>query len=345
MGRLVRAAAAGALVLAVLGSGSGPIGAQQEGTDVVTAFVAPGSQTDKDGGYYVLEAEPGETITQTVVVRNDRPHEIEAHVEAVDAFTRDATGAGYGAPGDAPEGTGSWIVVSTPVLTLQPDEQREVTFTVHVPEDAKPGQYLAGISASVPLPAPPPTDPGRANVADVSITLQGQRLIAVEVDVPGPRAAKLAVTGVRPVATPDGLGLILAMKNDGNAFAKGHGTVRVDTTGLQTGFDIDTFVSNTDIDYRVVWTDDVLVGTHPVAVRLDYDDRQVSWNGTVEIDASLQRQLEKEIAEMTVPESGNDGLPLPLIGAALLVTALLIVGATVMRRRRGGGTMRLSASH
>ena len=48
---------------------------------------------------------------------------------------------------------------------------------------------------------------------------------------------------------------------------------------------------------------------------------------------------------MTVPERGNDGLPLPLIGAALLVTALLIVGATVMRRRRGGGTMRLSPSH
>ena len=28
---------------------------------------------------------------------------------------------------------------------MQPGEQRDVQFTVHVPANAKPGQYLAGI--------------------------------------------------------------------------------------------------------------------------------------------------------------------------------------------------------
>ncbi|MDZ4824908.1 MAG: DUF916 domain-containing protein [Actinomycetota bacterium] len=326
------------LMAAVAGTSfatGGPVAADDEGTDVVSALVAPGSQTDPNGSYYVLVADPGDSINQTIVVRNDRPHAVEAHIEAVDAFTRDATGAGYGAPGSAPTGTGTWIVVHTPVLTLQPGEELPIDFTVHVPADAEPGEYLAGMSASVPLSPTTETAEVQGNAADVQITLQGQRLIAVQVNVPGPAEPLLAVTGVRPVATPDGLALMLGLENEGNAFAKGTGTVRVDSTGLRTGFDIDTFVSHTKIDYRVVWTDEVIVGNHDVAVQLEYgDDLRVSWNGTIEITAAMKGRLDKELADLTIGGGGGSSLPIPLLVAGLVATAICIGGAVGLRRRR-----------
>ncbi len=334
--RAVRFTAAAMLAAAVgtVTQGVGPAEAE-DGNDVVSALVAPGSSTDPDGSYFVLDADPGDTITQTILVHNERPYPVEAHIEGVDAFTRDATGAGYGTPGKAPVGTGTWIVVSTPVLTLQPGEELPVSFTVHVPESATPGQYLAGMSAFVPLEASSTTTvPVPENVADVRITLQGQRVIAVQVNVPGPAAAKLAVAGVRPVATPDGLALLLAMENEGNAFAKGTGTVRVESTGLRTGFDIDTFVSNTAIEYRVFWTEDVVVGVHDVAVQLRYDGKQVAWNGTVEITPGLASQLEDELADIRVVGGGDSGLPWPLIVVGLLATLGCAFGAFALRRRR-----------
>ena len=73
-----------------------------------------------------------------------------------------------------------------PELTLQPGEQRDVNFTVHVPPNAKPGQYLAGIGMWVPLPRRPRRRPS-GNHAGFAITLQGERIIAAEIVVPGPR--------------------------------------------------------------------------------------------------------------------------------------------------------------
>ena len=86
--------------------------------DTVSAKVAPGSKTSKLGDYYAFQAVPGSTTTQSVLVINDRPHAVEAHIEGVDAFTGNATGASYGTPGKAPTRTGKWIVVATPVVTL-----------------------------------------------------------------------------------------------------------------------------------------------------------------------------------------------------------------------------------
>jgi hypothetical protein len=336
MVRAVRAAVAAATTIVAFAGLAAPGSAAEDGYDMVTALIAPGSSTGQGGGYYVLEAVPGSTVTQTIILRNDRPNPIEAHLEAVEAFTAATTGASYGAPGSQPGGTATWIVVSTPVVTLQPGESRNVDFTVRVPDDIAAGQYLAGMSASVPLPEnaePPGTVPANASAFD--ITLQGQRVIAVEIDVPGDRRPALEVTGARATATPDGLALLIGMANTGNAFARGTGTVTVADTGLEHDFEIDTFVPGTDIEFRVPWTKDVVPGTHEISVQLRYDDRRTNWNGTLDISAALQRQLEADLAENRVP-TGSGGLPVGLVaGGGLAGTFVLGAGAVALRRRRG----------
>jgi len=204
---------------------------------------------------------------------------------------------------------------------------------VHIPSSAKPGQYLAGMSASVPLSADGPktsdAPPGQAGFA---MSVRFQRAIAVEIDVPGPRAPQLLVSGVDPIATPGGVSLGVHMANVGNAFAHGNGVIRVADTNTDYSFKVSTFVSHTAIVYPMQWTKDVIAGTHHVEVDLTYEGgRRVSWTGTVVIAGNAQNQLESALKNVTVRGHGSGISPLLILLGALFV--VLVAAAIVMRRR------------
>lgn len=323
------AAAFIALVGAVAPAGAGKFG------DVVAAGPAPGS-TISPRHFYLLQAKPGDTFTQSLRVTNPNDHAVTVMVEAVDAVTGDLTGVQLGKPGSAKALTSRWIVVSAPQITLAPNEARDVPFTVHVPLTVKPGQYLAGVSASVPLSAddtkanqPPP---GKAGF---SLAVRFQRGIAVEIDVAGDRAPKLAVSGAEAKAAVGGVDLGIHMANTGNAFAHGTGVVRVADTNTDFSFKIDTFVPGTAIVYPMKWTKSVIPGSHHVQVDLTYEDgRRTSWTGTVVIAGAAQSRLENDLRNVTVKGHDSGISPLLILLGALIV--VLVVAAVVMRRRSRG---------
>jgi len=310
-----------------------PAGAGKFG-DVVAATASPGSKISPQGHFYLLDAQPGDTITQSIRVSNPNDHAVTVMVDAVDATTGDLTGVQLGRPGSARALTSRWFVVSSPQITLAPNMARDVPFTLHVPPNAAPGQYLAGISASVPLSADdtkgnqPP-----AGKAGFSMAVRFQRGIAVEIDVPGPRAAVLAVSGAEPKATPDGVSLGVHIANTGNAFAHGSGVVRVADTNTDVSFKIDTFVAHSAIVYPVRWTKAVVPGTHHVEVDLTYEGgRRTSWSGTVVIAGDAQSKLQSALQNVTVRKhTSANVLPFLLVGALFVV---LVGAAIVMRRRR-----------
>ncbi|HUI48031.1 MAG TPA: DUF916 domain-containing protein, partial [Acidimicrobiia bacterium] len=197
-----------------------PAGAGKFG-DVVAATMPPGSQASP-GHFYLLNAGAGATITQKIRVSNPNDHAVTVVVEPVDATTGDETGVQLGRPGSAKALISRWIVVSSPQVTLAPNEGRDIPFTVQVPTGTKPGQYLAGVSASVPLSASAPQTPPPGQ-AGFSVDIRFQRAIAVEIDVPGPRAPQLKVNEAEPLATPGGVELGVHIANTGNAFARGSG--------------------------------------------------------------------------------------------------------------------------
>ncbi len=304
--------------------------------DVVGATTAPGSQISKQGHFYLLDAGPGSTITQSFRVNNPNDHPVAVTTEAVDAITGEQTGVELGKPGSAKALTSRWVVVSTPEITLAARSYRDIPFTVHVPPNAAPGQYLAGVSASVPLSA---ADAAAAKApsgqAGFSMAIRFQRAIAVEIDVPGTRAPKLQVSGVDPQATPSGVNLGVHIANEGNAFAHGSGVVRVADTNTDLSFKIDTFVGGTSIVYPMAWTKTVVPGTHHVEVDLTYEGgRRTSWTGTVVIAGDVQSRLENALRNVTVrAHASRSWLPVGLL--ALL--ALLMIGAAIVVRRRGRG--------
>jgi hypothetical protein len=304
--------------------------------DVVAATTSPGSTISPTGHYYLLDAKPGDSVTQSIRVSNPNDHPVTVMVDAVDATTGALTGVQLSRPGSARALTSRWIVVSSPQITLAPNEGRDVPFTVHVPLNATPGQYLAGVSASVPLTAddtksnqPPP---GKAGF---SMSVSFQRGIAVEIDVPGPRAPSLSVTGADPQATPDGVVLGVHIANGGNAFAHGTGVVRVADTNTDFSFRIDTFVDHTAIVYPMPWTKVVVPGSHHVEVDLSYEGgRRTSWSGSVLIAGDTQNKLESALQNVTIRRPGSNDNLLYILGAALFV--VLLAAAIMMRRRRRG---------
>jgi hypothetical protein len=305
--------------------------------DVVGATTAPGSQISKAGHFFLLDAGPGSTVTQSFRVNNPNGHPVTVAVEAVDAITGEQTGVELGKPGSAKALISRWVVVSTPEVTLAPATYRDIPFTVHVPVNATPGQYLAGVSASVPLSA---ADAAAAKApsgqAGFSMAIRFQRSIAVEIDVPGARAPRLQVSSVEPEATPGAVNLGVHMANVGNAFAHGSGVIRVADTNTDVSFKIDTFVAGTSIVYPVQWTKTVVPGTHHVEVDLTYEDgRRTSWTGTVVIAGDAQSRLENALRNVTIHQhASRSGLLLGLVGAVALV---LVAAAIVLRRRGRGG--------
>ena len=312
--------------------------AATKGSDVVTPIPADGSHLAPHSHYYLLELKPGEVMKQTVVLHNDNDHPIDVHVDGIDGFTSDATGASYNTPYQKAKGTGRWIVVAAPEITLRAGEARNVDFTVQVPRDAKPGQYLGALGLYVPLATTSTTAAAENGKATFGITLQGERVIAVEVVVPGPASSHLQVTGVTPVAAPSGLRLNVGITNAGNAFAHGSGVIAVDDTKTNIPFTIGTFVSHTSITYRVPWTRSVVAGDHHVSVRLNYDGHVTTWNGTVSIAGALKSQLERSLHETKpdapAPKSSHSSTLLLVVG--LVVALALIAGAFVLRRRGQG---------
>ena len=201
-----------------------------------------------------------------------------------------------------------------------------------MPATAKPGQYLAGVSASVALSPDDAKTQVAPNKAGFDMSVRFQRAIAVEIDVPGDRKPKLVVDGAEPLAQSGGINLGVHIRNDGNAFAHGTGVIRVPDTNTDFSFKVETFVPETAIVYPMQWTKAVVPGTHHIEVDLTYEDgRRSSWSGTVVIAGATLNNLENSLRNVTISKHGS-GINLLLVVAGALFV-VLVAGAVVMRRR------------
>ncbi|HET9728191.1 MAG TPA: hypothetical protein VFR41_02160, partial [Acidimicrobiia bacterium] len=165
----------------------------------------------------------------------------------------------------------------------------------------------------------------------ITIDRQFVRVLAVEVDVPGPRAPQLVVAGAEPKLTPYGMALDVHIANKGNAFAHGNGVIRVPDTNTDYSFKVNTFVSHTAIVYELVpWTKTAVPGTHPVQVDITYDGgRRATWSGQVVVSPSAVGDLAS-----LKPQNGTHGGSFPwLLLLAALAAVFLIGGAILVRRR------------
>ncbi|KTR96729.1 hypothetical protein NS220_00755 [Microbacterium testaceum] len=148
-------AATAATSTAVLATDDAP--ATSEGESAVTVGVAtrPAGEDGRPDGRsrFSITADPGQSVTDRVLVGNTGTARQDFTVYATDAFNDDA-GEFSLLPTDAtPTSVGSWIRFDDGsdrvTFSLDPQEVRLLTFTVAVPADATPGDHVGGVVASV----------------------------------------------------------------------------------------------------------------------------------------------------------------------------------------------------
>ena len=156
--------------------------------------------------------------------------------------------------------------MSSPQVTLAPDAgARHPLHRARARRTPSPGQYLAAVSASVPLSAD--DTEGDAAAGGQGRFLDGRALPARDRGRDRrPRPAWAEPAGRRRRAQGDARTASSSASTSpttGNAFAHGTGVIRVADTNTDFSFKIDTFVSRTSIVYPMAWTKTVVPGIPP----------------------------------------------------------------------------------
>lgn len=292
----------------------------------------PGASTDPEGSYFVLEAEPGETLRQKIGFRNDGDDPLTIVLSPVDTETAQFGGVSYGLETDEKVGVATWLEIAQEQIVLEPGASRVVGFDVSVPPDAGPGVHLGGISAFVPKDPKDVAELEGDDQAGASIDVRTRRILAVQVNLPGPLKPKVAITGVEAAARPDGVYLEVAMENDGTDLTKGSGRIEIPGEDFATDFELDTFVPGTSIAYPIKWRDSVPNGEYQVRVRLEYEPNNLAeFEGTFSVAEDVQDELDDR--QVGAAPEGSDGAGGNLI-VYLLIGAVLLMAAVALYMRK-----------
>lgn len=148
----------------------------------VTWSVKPADTAQgRDRPNYAYDLQPGGTVGDALYVANRSPQPITLSVYAADGFLTEDGSLDILAGGVASTDLGSWVRVETPELTLDSGASAEVPFTVTVPADAPPGDYAAGVVASMRVTADNGTITERRLGSRVHLRVQGDLAPALTV--------------------------------------------------------------------------------------------------------------------------------------------------------------------
>ena len=103
----------------------------------------------RDRPNFAYELNPGGTLGDALFVTNRSAEPIVLDVYAADGFLTPDGSLDILAGGEESTELGSWVDIDANQLTLASGESAEVPFSVAVPPETPPGDYAAGVVASM----------------------------------------------------------------------------------------------------------------------------------------------------------------------------------------------------
>lgn len=155
-------------------------------TDDVTWTVRTASNSlgaDRTNFSYVLD--PGAHLDDGIVVANRGTETVELDVYAADGYTTSTGAVDLRLASEAPVGVGKWIAVPQHHVSVPGGQTVEVPFTIDIPADATPGDYVGGVVTSL-------------TVADQSANVNVDRRLGIRtgIRVGGDLAPAMTIEGV-----------------------------------------------------------------------------------------------------------------------------------------------------
>lgn len=318
-------------------------------SDAATAPQPPGLSAVNPGsnGYFEATLSPGGRQDFTVSVSNLGNAPATYRIYAADGTTAPVTGVAYSDAKSPPTGAGSWITLSVPNVSLQPNRAQQVGFVVSVPSVVLPGDHVGAIASDSPT-ASHATGNSSNGGSPVSLSVTSRVVIAVVVHIPGSTRISLQVG--RPSFAEQSGGrqvLLIPLNDNGDLLFKPHlsGTVTPCSSAspvLQIDRQLDTFVPRTAIvyPYQITFTR-LPQGCYTLDLHTDYPGGPLgSFHGdvqlgplaagtatTLNLGGGGERGLSKHRA-------GSIGLIAPGFAAALLFGVLLLLILFFLRRRK-----------
>jgi hypothetical protein len=299
-------------------------------------------------GYFVYSLPPGSVQQGGVIISNSGTATGTVKLFAADATTGRTTGTVYLTDRKA-QHVGAWISLATTSLTLKPGQHRTVRFTVRVPANAGPGQWVGGVVAETSRQV---TGPKSKQKASVQIKIRDLTIVAVQVNVPGPPLLAFKIGGVTTGGQRGFQQVITHIANTGNVLVKPRGSVTVlDKQGktLQVlSFKMDTFLPRTAVDYPLLLKKALPPGDYSASVRLSIPGvsgaaaKVVTAHPAFSISKQDVRQVFTSAAPQTPPPgtalaSSPAAAPWALIAAAVVGGLLLVLLLIrLLRHRREG---------
>ncbi|MFD8965076.1 WxL protein peptidoglycan domain-containing protein [Streptomyces sp. NPDC059568] len=219
---LVRTAALALLMaFAIAGLPAGPALAADGDVTWTVRTAANGYGDDRSS--YTYGVNPGGQIKDAMVVANHSKSPLELAVYASDGYTTDTGQLDLLTKDKKSVGIGAWVHADRAGVVIKPGKSAEVPFTVSVPANATPGDYVGGILTSLK----------QADDAE-GINVDRRLGIRVKLRVSGELKPKLAVEDLHvdydgtfnPFAKGDAT-VTYTIHNTGNALLSARQTVSV----------------------------------------------------------------------------------------------------------------------
>lgn len=298
--------------------------------------------------YFVAQAHPGTSFTNAVRVANTGTAPGTALLYPVDATTGQTSGAVYLDRTKPRPGVGSWVTLGASSVTLGPGKSAVVPITVDVPATVRPGDHLGGIVAENAA-----VTQGSGKGA-LQIRVRHLTIVGVEVQVPGPAAAQVAVTGVRASGRHGYQYVYLHLTNPAALTTKPTGTLVVSDAGgnqvASRSFKLDTFLPGTAIDYPVLLPGQALTpGKYRADVEIRYAPAAIGYRRTAgsaqttrgsfgfvvsskEYTTVFQGAPASKVAAPTASHADDSGLLMLLAGLVAVLVAGTVFAFARLRR-------------
>jgi len=295
-----------AILLSAVLLGPAVLAAAQETPDVFSIKAEAGDDpATTEAGYFVFDLAARGEASGAVRLTNPTDAAITVDLLAVDAITANSGGSAFATADATPVAAGVWVQIEEAEVVMEPETDTVIEFTVEVPDDTAPGQYLAGFSAAVRPEASDETpDAAVANEAGASIDPRTRYVIGVQIDVDGEWTPSLQVDDVALIEQPSGSFIGISLRNDGDTFLRPTGTLTLtDDQGavvVTQSIEMGTFITGTGVTFPVAWPGGAATGDYRSHVELAYGDGQTAtFDGTLTVAAAAASTITVSALDVT----------------------------------------------
>jgi hypothetical protein len=282
--------------------------------------------------YFSLTIAPGHSQTDTAIASNQGTGTERLEVTVSDGVTALNSGSAFQPAAGRCAGASCWVTGLPRSVTLAGGTSMALPFLVQVPASARPGQYLAGITAE-PAVRPDATQVAANGRASARVVIIDQVTVAITITV-GPMTRMRTSMQISPVSagwvgsTPR---LYIPVRNTGQTFVRGTGAISCQGKGGPGSWRV-TMSTVLPDGSAVLPVNAPGLSSGNAACQLQLRGQPgttFTWTGTVGIPAHAGDNMARTASGVYTSMPGNTMPPwaimLMIIGALVLAALLMLL--------------------